>query len=737
MIARTPERSEGSGAREVARTPERSEGSGARLLVVAAVIAQLSARDAHAQAAVAGQPTTEAPATGARPAVTTTGAEGTPQEVSVRGVRRPRHASDVSVSASEARAAAGTEGDPAKAALDLPGVARPSFESGKLVVWGAAPEDTRVYVDSVEIPQLFHGSALRSTVNGDLVRGVTLTAGAYGADFGRSIGGMLRLETADLPATGLHGHVAADTLDGSAMVTAAAAGDRLRAGIAGRVSWLDGVLRAVGAPDVGDDFVIPRYRDYQAKAQVALRGGESLDVVVLGSGDDLRRTIPDPDPARVRSEDTSSAFERAYLHYRRRLDDGSEIDVVPWIGRDTSHLGEHFGAVPALLDEQALRYGLRASSRSRPARSLTLGFGIDADGSESQVSRSGSFLVPPREGDITVFGEPPGQDTNADSWSVTLVDLAPYTQMDAELGALALTAGVRFDGYLLETSRQTPRVGRTPSIGLSHLQGELEPRAALRLQASPRVTLFAAAGLYSQPPAPTDLSAVFGTPSLGVERAQHLSVGEALQLTRSLSAEVVGFYKWMTDLAVRDPSPTPKLGEALLQDGIGRSYGVQLLVRQQRWHGLSGWVAYTISRSQRQDAPGAGWRLFDGDQPHVLTIVATQELGAWSLGARFRFASGLPRTPVVGSFYDARDDVFQPAFGPQNSTRLPDFWQLDVRVDRSFALGRTARLLVYLEGLNVTDHANAEEYVYNVDFTRRATITGLPAVAVLGARVDL
>ena len=116
-----------------------------------------------------------------------------------------------------------------------------------------------------------------------------------------------------------------------------------------------------------------------------------------------------------------------------------------------------------------------------------------------------------------------------------------------------------------------------------------------------------------------------------------------------LSVEVAGFGKWMHDLAVRDPSPTPKLDEAVVQEGIGRAYGVQVLLRQQPWHGLFGWVAYTISRSERRDVPGAAWRLFDYDQPHVLTIVASKELGAWTIGARFRYATGLPRTPVVGS----------------------------------------------------------------------------------------
>jgi hypothetical protein len=147
-------------------------------------------------------------------------------------------------------------------------------------------------------------------------------------------------------------------------------------------------------------------------------------------------------------------------------------------------------------------------------------------------------------------------------------------------------------------------------------------------------------------------------------------------------------------------------------------------------------VAYTISRSERRDGPGATWRLFDYDQPHVLTILASQAIGAWTVGLRVRYARGLPRTPVVGALFDTRDDVFEPVFGAQNSIRLPDFWQLDVRLDRRFVLGESAALVVYLEGLNVTGRANAEEYVYGADFSRRAAITGLPAIGMLGARIE-
>jgi TonB family protein len=676
---------------------------------------------------------TSVPATA--PTRSSTPATSAPDAVFVRGVPRRAGVTDLVVSAEQASKVVGTQGDPIKVLENLPGLSRPSFGSGQLIVWGSGPGESRTYVDGVEIPALFHGSALRSTVNGDLVKSVTLTPGAYGAEYGRAIGGMVRVETKDLPETGVHGYVGADTLDASGMATATL-GDRVRVGVAARYGWLDQVLRAVDAPHIDQFFAIPRYSDYQSKMQVALRRGETLDAVVLGSTDSLSEVIPDADPARVRSETTRTAYQRFYLHYRRIFDDGAYVDVVPYFGRDQSSLDARFGVNPATLEERTRRWGLRAAHRSRPADFIAMTLGADVDGSSAAVFRQGSMLIPPREGDISVFGQPPGGDTDTDAWNAGVVDVAPYVVADMTVGPLSVTPGLRLDGYILQTSRQTPRVGATPSVGFEQLDAKLEPRISARLRASPRLSFLGSAGMYSQPPDPADLSAVFGNPKLGPESADHASVGESLTLTPTLSLETVAFYKRMSGLAVRDPSPTPKLTEALLQQGVGRAFGVQVLLRQQPWHGFFGWIAYTVSRSERQDVPGAGWRLFDYDQPHALTIVASKELGAWTVGTRFRVATGLPRTPVAGAFYDAKDDVYQPVFGPQNSVRLPTFWQLDLRVDRSFALGE-GRVLVYVEGLNVTNHGNGEEYVYSVDYTRRGTVIGLPIVAVVGARAEL
>src|SRR6185436_13582589 len=120
--------------------------------------------------------------------------------------------------ASEGRRVPGTQGDTLKVVQNLPGVARAATGSGALVVWGAAPQDTRVYVDGVRIPLLYHGGGIRATVNSDLVRGLDLIPGGYGPEFGRGIGGLVTIETRAPRNDTIHGYASADIADAAAMI---------------------------------------------------------------------------------------------------------------------------------------------------------------------------------------------------------------------------------------------------------------------------------------------------------------------------------------------------------------------------------------------------------------------------------------------------------------------------------------------------------------------------------------
>ncbi len=258
----------------------------------------------------------------------------------------------------------------------------------------------------------------------------------------------------------------------------------------------------------------------------------------------------------------------------------------------------------------------------------------------------------------------------------------------------------------------------------------------MRYAVTPRISLRAAGGIYHQPPLPDDLSTVFGNPQLGLARAWHAVLGSSFQLSKPLSVEITGFWVGQRDLVTRSPLPSPLQSQALIQDGLGRAFGTQFLIRHDLANRLFGWVSYTIMRSERTDGGSRAWRLFDYDQTHVFTALASYDLGqGFEVGSRFRYATGYPRTPLLGAIYDSRIDVYQPLFGAHNTIRIPAFVQFDMRFSKKVNLGAKSQAEIYLDIQNVTYRRNPEEIVYNHDYTQKTYITGLPILPVLGGKV--
>lgn len=637
-------------------------------------------------------------------------------------------------SADEARTLPGGFGDALRAVESAPGVARAQLGSGQLVIFGAAPAESRVYIEGIELPALYHLGGLRTVLPTAMVKELTLLPAGYGAAYGRALGGLLLIGERAL-VDGFHGELSVDLLDAGAQLLATL-GPRLRVAAAGRYSYLDRALSAISGQALGDFFPLPRYQDFQVRAQLSLRKDESVTATILGSGDELRRARVQLDAAQAQSETWRRDFYRFGLRYERHPQGGAHLSVTPWVGLDVSDYVARFGDIPARLSRREIRYGLRASYAARIVARLFLSVGVDVLGSVAELSREGTLTRPPREGDRSVFGQSPGREINTDTWSTHIADFAPFLSLGVRLGRLRIEPGLRVAGTLLDVSRLLPRVGAAPPLGGRRMVFSVEPRLVLRYQPAQRLTLVATTGLYHQPPEPTDLSAVFGNPTLGLSRAVHVVVGAEVTLADRVQLEGAGFYRYLDQLVARSPSPTPPLSRLLTQDGTGQSYGGQISVRLSLWRGLSGSVTYSASRSERRDAPTAPVRLADFDQTHLLQASARYVLWGFGFSMRLRFTSGLPRSDVQGAYYDSFGDRYQPIFGVNNGIRLPDFVQLDARVDRDFSFGKGVTLAVQLEVQNVTNHQNAEEIAYRFDFTERDYITGLPTIAVLGIRLS-
>ncbi len=644
-----------------------------------------------------------------------------------------KEAGEAGLPPEELREAPGAQGDAGKALENLPGVGRPALGGGELVVWGATPDETRVVIDGMEIPALYHLGGLRSTVHTGFVRSLALVPGGYGAEYGRGLGGLVRMASREPPGESYQGEVDADALDAS-FAAGAAVGNGGGVLAAGRFGYLNRILGGTLSSNTRRLFPLPRYRDFQGKVLVPLRDDERAELIFLASSDSSAITGNSATPSSAASQEQDRSFSRLGLRYARALADGSGASLTPFVGWE--HNGQARSAGLALASESidSTVLGLRGDYvvPFSPWSLLTLGF--DGMTTWSSVRRVGSATLPAREGDIVAFGQPMSGGASADAWSTAIGNLAPYASLELVRGRWRVLPSFRFDGYALSTNRASPPTGITPQVGTSRLSWSPSPRLAVAHQTRSWLREDIALGLYHQAPSPDDLSAVFGSPNLGIEHALHAVVGMDMDLGHKLGVQPTLFYRRMWGLVMRNPAPSPPLAQALVQDGQGRVLGAQILLRFTPHPALSGWVAYTLSRSERRHEGDASYRLLDQDQTHLLTAVGNATLHGFVVGFRFRLATGMPRTPVIGSYLDTTTGQYQPIFGAQNSVRLPVFYALDARLERRF-YRRAVDLVPYLEVLNLTNHANVEEWAYDEQFASRSNITGLPILAVAGLSV--
>ena len=153
-------------------------------------------------------------------------------------------------------------------------------------------------------------------------------------------------------------------------------------------------------------------------------------------------------------------------------------------------------------------------------------------------------------------------------------------------------------------------------------------------------------------------------------------------------------------------------------DGVGRIYGGEVLVRVAPESPISGLFSYTLSRSERNDH-GEGYRLFAYDQTHVLAASVGLPLGrGWELGGTFRFTSGRPLTNITGRTYDATSDLYIPKSGPLYAERSPVYHRLDVRLEKKWTFNSFS-LATYLDVQNAYNKQSIEGYATTTT-TRRA-----------------
>ena len=579
----------------------------------------------------------------------------------------------------------GTVGDPIRVVMLMPGVTTSMSGLGYPVVRGVLPGDARYEMDGVQIPMLYHLMFGTSVVNPRFTSGITFQPGGYSVQHGQFPGALIMGRAACEPE---HATTASDlSIIQSSIFHARPITDELQTLAAGRWGTLGLIVEGLASD------VIFRYWDYQTKTFWSPAEGDRVEILAFGAGNKVGEELPGGGEDVVVID-----FHRLLLRERHTLKAG-------WVQIEAEYGREGFSAPPeeeeAEEDSVTARYtygGLRAMASVTMRPDLELRWGA--------------------EGYLQDFDFAP--DTDEFSFPTDGVTVGGYVEAEWSPGDWTMIPGVRVDHY---------RYG----IDSGPRQTGVDPRLAMGYQATEWLTAKASAGVYHGPPrvtlaaGPVVIGPVPGMVGVGLERG----LTRSMQVAGGVEAELPWGFQAVVqayDSVLRTGLDFSLIGENLgTQCGAdeggdpdedddeplaskGRSYGLEFVLRRQLGGSVFGWATYSLSRSERK-AEGYGTMPFMFDQTHVVNAVASWEVGRhWTLGAAYHFHTGRPYTAEYldpSGLYSS-----ETCRGKPFSKRLPDFWKLDVRIQKREVF-ETWYFDFYIDVLNVT--FNRETVNYSVD----------------------
>ena len=658
--------------------------------------------------------------------------------VNVRGERPPREVTRRTITRRELRSVPGTGGDALRAVLSLPGVARPPALAGLLIIRGTAPQDNQIFVDESVIPIVYHFGGLSSVIPTELIDKIDFYPGNFSARFGRATGGVIDVglrKTNSECYSGygkpngkqgcFHGMAQLDFIDGRFLVRGPLEpSGKWNFAVGARRSWINLLLEPVlNSLDAGVTTA-PVYSDYQVIVDGQLTKTSNLSLRFYGSSDAFEALIKNPsaqNPGFGGNLSLSVQYWRGQANYEEQLSKKVRLKAMASFGEDQ----QAFSLGQVQLDIKTAPVNLRSEFAIEVDDKLTVNAGMDLYMASYDI-----FILAPRPPQPGQVSSTPfiNQQLLESSEQGTAFRPAIYLEMPYRpIKPLLVIPSIRTD-YARDTDQVTvdPRLAaRYDLLGGGQDDGHR------------RTTLKGGIGQFSQPPQFRETNPVFGTPGLRSPQAMHYSLGVEQEFTDHIELSLEGFYKDMNKLVVQTITSDGGIGYA--NQGSGSVVGLETLLRYKADPRFFGWVAYTLSRSMRQNGPDQPEYHFQYDQTHILTLLGSYRFGGgWEVGARYRLVSGSMYTPVMGppslpGLYASDGGSYVPLQGDTNSERLPLFSQLDIRIEKAWQFDDW-KLTSYLDIWNSFNNAALESKSYNYDFSRSTFAQGLPIIPSFGMK---
>lgn len=569
----------------------------------------------------------------------------------------------------------------------LPGVAStPNFRND-IIIRGGAPNENKFYLDGIEIPAINHFATQGSSggpvgmINVNFIREVDLYTSAFPVNKANGLSSVLDIKLKEGRSDKVGGIFQVGATD-VGLTLEGPMGPKTTFMASARRSYLQFLFSILELP------FLPIYNDFQFKVKHKFDDKNQLTILGLGAIDnfELNTDANETEAQRFQlsflpvNEQWNYSIGAKYTHFA----ENSYTNVILsrfMLNNSAFKFENNNPENRQLLDylsrEIENKFRVENFARKNGWR-FTSGFGFD----EAKYNTDELDLrVPPG-------AAPRNYETALRLFKYSVFGSANKSFFNQKINA---TLALRADGNTFNESMANPLNQLSPKLALSYFIN-----SALSFNANYSI-------YYQLPPFTAlgfrDSSNNLINQDLEYIQTQHYVAGFSYFLPFSAKLSVEGFFKdyanypFLTERNITLANLGSDFGvignEPATSSSSGRAYGLEVLYQQKLYKGWYGTLAYTLVKSEFEDASGnlvpSAW-----DNQHIITLTAGKKFGKnWELGVQYQYLGGAPYTPTdvlrssLVNVYEVNRRGL-PDYRRLNENRFAAFNRLNLRIDKKW-----------------------------------------------------
>ncbi|PWH86127.1 TonB-dependent receptor [Brumimicrobium oceani] len=633
----------------------------------------------------------------------------------------------------------GAENDIISAFAITPGVVSTGDQGGQLYVRGGTPIQNKITLDGMTIYNPFHSIGFFSVFETELIKSADIYTGGFSAEYGGRISSIMDITYRDGDLTKHGGLVSVSPFIGKAVLEGPVFKNKDAKGSGGsyvfsaKHSLLNYTSEGV-YPYVNDGEGMPfSFTDIYGKFTVKSPEGSKFSAFGFSNND------------AVRYDNIADLNWKSY-------GGGINFTLVP---------SSNPVIIKGHLNASNYDIFFQEENGGKPRTSGITGFDVGFDflyflKNQSEITYG--FNIGGFSTNFSTFNSV-DREIKVENYNT---ELSAYLNYKLVKGRWVFNPGIRLQAYpsipaVIPEPRLGIKVNATEKLRFKMSGGFYSQNFTSAANDRDIVTLF-----YGFVAAPTDVQSKFTKangeeiePENGLQTSWHGIFGAEYDLTRKLSLNVEGYYKYYPKLSNINVNKlyddTPEFNQIsdiykkdfLIESGI--AYGVDVLL-EYKSNRLFLWGVYSYGESERWD----GFMTYapSFDRRHNINLVGSYSFlkdKSLELSLRWNFGSGLPFTPTSG-YYQGEDfgngvttdyTTSNPSelsilLGDINSARLPTYHRFDITVKKKFSFKN--KTILELKGgiTNIYDRDN----IFYVNRVTNEKIYQLPFLPSIGLSYD-